>query len=286
MDWTVTISDISDSQLAQALSVAHVPTLMATLMHLQGSCEPLRGNIKPYVEQLAEEEDGLSEAERQAARKMALAAIIAHRDAGCPELPPPDQAMITEAMRYITGVPFPEEQLELMHEELNLFGEDRRKVSIDEQTVPNGYRVLVIGSGMSGILAAIRLHQTWQGDPQAHMGMTIPGFPNLYLLYGPNTNIVVGASIVFFSECEMRYIMGCMKMQFEQSIDSLEVREDVCREYNASIDERNRMRAWGSPHVSSWYKNANGRVSQNWPGTHFEWWRQTREPRPGDFLGH
>jgi 4-hydroxyacetophenone monooxygenase len=54
---------------------------------------------------------------------------------------------------------------------------------------------------------------------------------------------------------------------------------------NQEIDELNRMRAWGSPQVSSWYKNDLGRVSQNWPGTHFEWWLQTREPDPEDFVG-
>jgi 4-hydroxyacetophenone monooxygenase len=114
--------------------------------------------------------------------------------------------------------------------------------------------------------------------------MTIPGFPNFYCLYGPNTNIVVGSSIIFGSECEMRYIMGCLKLQFEQGISSLEVREDKCRDYNAEIDARNRQRAWGSPHVDSWYKNADGRVSQNWPGTHWEWWQQTRVPDINDFL--
>jgi 4-hydroxyacetophenone monooxygenase len=159
VDWTLTIDEISDTQLEQALSLAHVPTLMATLMHLQGSCDPLRGDIRPHVAQLAEEEDGLSEGARDKARKLALAAIIAHRDAGCPALPTPDDAMVTETMQYITGVPFPEEQLELMREELNLLDEDRRRVPVDDTSVPAGYRVLVIGSGMSGILAAIRLQQ-------------------------------------------------------------------------------------------------------------------------------
>ncbi len=67
--------------------------------------------------------------------------------------------------------------------------------------------------------------------------MTIPGFPNFYCLYGPNTNIVVGSSIVFGSECEMRYIMGCLKLQFEQGIASLEVREDRCRDYARTRSE-------------------------------------------------
>ena len=135
-------------------------------------------------------------------------------------------------------------------------------------------------SGREGI----DLHQTWQGNPQAYLGMTIPGFPNFYCLYGPNTNIVVGSSIIFGSECEMRYIMGCLKLQFEQGISSLEVKADRCRDYNKQIDARSRLRAWGSPHVDSWYKNAQGRVSQNWPGTHWEWWQQTRTPDPDDFI--
>ena len=78
--------------------------------------------------------------------------------------------------------------------------------------------------------------------------------------------------------------MGCLRMQFEQGLESLEVKQDVFSEYNAHIDELNTQRAWGSPHVSSWYKSTTGRVSQNWPGTHFEWWQQTREPDPRDFL--
>ena len=154
--------------------------------------------------------------------------------------------------------------------------------------------VLIYGTGFKAdqFLAPMRitgrdgrdLHEGWSGNPQAYLGMTVPGFPNFYCLYGPNTNIVVGSSIIFGSECEMRYIMGCLKLQFEQGIACLEVRDDRCREYNDELDRRNRLRAWGSPHVDSWYKNARGRVSQNWPGTHWEWWQQTRAPDVNDFI--
>ncbi len=58
----------------------------------------------------------------------------------------------------------------------------------------------------------VDLQQHWAGDPRAYMGITIPGFPNLFCCYGPNTNIVVNGSIIFFSECEVRYILGCMKL--------------------------------------------------------------------------
>jgi 4-hydroxyacetophenone monooxygenase len=62
-------------------------------------------------------------------------------------------------------------------------------------------------------------------------------------------------------ECQVRYVMGCLKLQLENS-----------------------NRAWGDPCVSSWYKNSAGRVTQNWPGTHWEWWQQTLAPNPEDFL--
>ncbi len=57
----------------------------------------------------------------------------------------------------------------------------------------------------------VDLHQQWDGDARAYLGITIPNFPNLFCMYGPNTNIVVNGSIIFFSECEIRYIMGCIE---------------------------------------------------------------------------
>ncbi len=637
MNWTASLHEISDDQLRQALGQTHVPALMAALVHLTSSGEHLRGDIRPHVEPLAVVEDGLTEAAREMARAKALAALLAYRDAGCPPLPPLADSLVEETMHYVTGTPIPPEHMALMREELNVYGEDRRRVPIASDAIPHPDRVLVIGAGMSGILAAVRLqeagisflvvdknpeiggtwyentypgcqvdsanhlysyifaprnqwsghysgqaelfayfigvvrdfnlrqsmrlntaveqavydesencwtvtfkdaaggiaserfdsiisacgqlnspsmpdipgigafegiafhsarwehqhdlhgkrvavigtgcsaaqfvpaivdqparlhifqrsaswllpteqyhlamseeelwcfrhipfyarwyrfflfrarandgllpflyteenwdaqdgsvsaanaelraaleasmreqagddkdlsdalipsyppggkrpvlddgqwisalkqphvtlvtkriecieaqgirtadgqlheidvliygtgfkadqflvpmhivgrsgkelHRAWQGNPQAYLGITIPGFPNFYCLYGPNTNIVVGSSIVFGSECEMRYIMGCLKLQFEHGIASLEVREDTCLDYNKDIDARNRLRAWGSPQVDSWYKNAAGRVSQNWPGTHWEWWQQTRAPDLKDFV--
>jgi 4-hydroxyacetophenone monooxygenase len=124
----------------------------------------------------------------------------------------------------------------------------------------------------------------WGGDPKAYMGTVVSGFPNFYCLYGPNTNIVTGSSIVFFVECQMRYVMGCLKLQLENDYSSVECKEEVMERYNTRIDELNSKRAWGAPSVNSWYKNNAGRVTQNWPGTHGEWWQQTRSPDPSDFL--
>ena len=82
MNWTVTLKDIPDDQLTQALGQAHIPALMAALVHLTSSGEHLRGDIRPYVEQLAEEEDGLTENVREAARAMAVDALCSYRDKG------------------------------------------------------------------------------------------------------------------------------------------------------------------------------------------------------------
>jgi 4-hydroxyacetophenone monooxygenase len=128
------------------------------------------------------------------------------------------------------------------------------------------------------------LHEQWNGDARAYLGITVPGFPNLFCMYGPNTNIVVNGSIIFFSECEMRYIMGCIRLLLESGRRALECRRDVHDRYNERVDSANREMAWGSPHVTSWYKNQKGRVSQNWPFTLLEFWKRTRKPDPQDFV--
>ena len=134
-------------------------------------------------------------------------------------------------------------------------------------------------SGRGGV----RLEDTWRGDPRAYRGITMPRFPNLFCMYGPNTNVVVNASIIVFSECEIHYIMNCLKLLFESGRRSMECRQEVHDAYNRWIDAGNRRTAWGSPQVRSWYKNERGRVTQNWPFSVLEFWRRTRAADPADY---
>jgi 4-hydroxyacetophenone monooxygenase len=129
----------------------------------------------------------------------------------------------------------------------------------------------------------VDLHAHWDGDPRAYLGITIPGFPNFFCLYGPNTNIVVNGSIVFFSECEVHYVLGCLETLLRDGYAAMECRRDVHDAYNERIDRGNLGMAWGTPGVRSWYKNARGRVTQNWPFTLLEYWRQTRSPDQADY---
>jgi 4-hydroxyacetophenone monooxygenase len=129
----------------------------------------------------------------------------------------------------------------------------------------------------------VDLHEQWGGDARAYLGITIPGFPNLFCLYGPNTNIVINGSIVYFSECGVRYILGCIRMLLEGGHRALDVRKDVHDEFNERVDAENARMAWGASDVNSWYKNEHGHVAQNWPFTLLEYWQRTLAPNADDF---
>jgi 4-hydroxyacetophenone monooxygenase len=134
----------------------------------------------------------------------------------------------------------------------------------------------------------IDLHEQWKGDARAYLGITIPGFPNLFCLYGPNTNIVINGSIVYFSECGVRYVLGCLGTLLIGNHAALEVRADVFEDFNERVDAENALMAWGCSDVNSWYKNEHGHVAQNWPFTLLEYWQRTRAPDPAEyeFLEH
>lgn len=129
----------------------------------------------------------------------------------------------------------------------------------------------------------VDLHETWGDDARAYLGTAIPGFPNLFCMYGPNTNLVVYGSIIMFSEQTAQYITDAARTLLEGGHEALEVREDVFESYNARVDERNRNIAFGFSSVNSWYKNSRGRVTQNFPFHAWEFWRRTRAVESADY---
>jgi 4-hydroxyacetophenone monooxygenase len=129
----------------------------------------------------------------------------------------------------------------------------------------------------------VDLHEHWHDEARAYLGVTVPGFPNLFCLYGPNTNIVINGSIVYFSECGVRYILGLLGLLLGGGHGAMDVRREVHDRFNEAVDAENRRMAWGVSDVNSWYKNASGRVAQNWPFTLLEYWKRTLTPDPSDF---
>jgi len=153
--------------------------------------------------------------------------------------------------------------------------------------------VIVFGTGFraSEFLMPMRvagrggadLHETWNGDARAYNGVCIPGFPNLFCLYGPNTNIVVNGSIIYFAECATHYVVECVRLMADRGVAAMDCRPDAYDRYSARMDEHNSQMAWGISPVNSWYKSPSGRIAQNWPLPLIDYWRQTRSTNPADF---
>lgn len=128
------------------------------------------------------------------------------------------------------------------------------------------------------------LHERWKGDARAYLGIAIPDFPNLFCIYGPNTNLVINGSILLFSECAVHYILECIRAILASGCRAIDVRQQSFDTYNRRIDEGNLMMAWGASTVHSWYKNAFGRSAQNWPFSILEYYQLTRHPDVADHV--
>jgi 4-hydroxyacetophenone monooxygenase len=125
---------------------------------------------------------------------------------------------------------------------------------------------------------------TWgDDDPRAYLGITVPGFPNLFLTYGPNTNLAHGGSIIFHTECQVRYIVQAIRDMIENGHATLEVRQDVHDDYNTKLDEACRTMVWSHPGVTSWYKNKDNRVTVTSPWTLLDYWKLTKQFQPAEY---
>jgi 4-hydroxyacetophenone monooxygenase len=128
------------------------------------------------------------------------------------------------------------------------------------------------------------VREVWgDNDPRAYLGMTAPDFPNLFVLYGPNTGLSHGGSYTFLAECQMRYVMGCIEPMADNGVRALRVRREVFEQYNQRIDEELKHLVWSHPRVRTWYKNASGRIIINSPWRLLDYWRLTLRPDLRDY---
>ena len=127
------------------------------------------------------------------------------------------------------------------------------------------------------------LDEAWQGSPRAYLGATIAGFPNLFLLVGPNS---AGGynSIIFTSEAHMNYALAGIKEMDERGLQAVEVRSDVYEEFNRKTEERLSDSVWNEGGCASWYLDRNGRNGVWWPGFTWRLWQRTRRFNPGDYV--
>ena len=127
----------------------------------------------------------------------------------------------------------------------------------------------------------LAIDEAWRDGPQAYLGMTAPGFPNLFMVYGPNTNSLTN-TIVYLLERQAAYIRQAVE-HLRAAGGTLEVRRDVHDAFNAELTRRfgRTVFTTGCP---GWYKSASGRVVSVWVGSHIEYGRRTRRFDPSLFV--
>ena len=127
------------------------------------------------------------------------------------------------------------------------------------------------------------LHAWWAGDCRAYLGITVPGFPNLFMTGGPNTAVVVNGSAIFSSECQVEYSLAAIRHLLSHRLAALDCLSAPFEAYNRWVDEGNLTKAWGVARTSSWYKNSAGRASQTWPFGLLDYWQLTAQFKPSDY---
>ncbi|MGN6373154.1 MAG: flavin-containing monooxygenase [Solirubrobacteraceae bacterium] len=126
------------------------------------------------------------------------------------------------------------------------------------------------------------LTDVWKGSPQAYLGASVAGFPNLFLLVGPNTGLGHN-SIVFMIESQLNHVMGCLRFMRRHGLHSFEVRPEVQQRFNERVQRRLQGTVWNSGGCASWYLDENGNNPTIWPGFTWTFRRRTRHFRPADY---
>lgn len=152
-----------------------------------------------------------------------------------------------------------------------------RRITADGIETANGEHyqadVIVYGTGFAAteFLSPMRivgrdgqdLNVAWRGGAQAYLGMTVPGFPNFFMLYGPNTNLGHN-SIVYMLESQIAHVMRCLRAMEKSESTAIEVDSARYSSFNALVQRKLAKTVWSG--CKSWYVDENGHNSTNWPG--------------------
>jgi cation diffusion facilitator CzcD-associated flavoprotein CzcO len=182
-----------------------------------------------------------------------------------PALSQPHVEVVTDAIREITP--------------RGVLTDDGHERKVDAILCGTGFRVSDLITPMEVIGRDGRdLNACWRDGAEAHLGTTIAGFPNLFLLAGPNTGLG-HSSMVFMIESQTRYLMDCMRVAGDKTA---EVRAEAQAKFNRKLQPRLDHTVW-STGCRSWYLDKSGKNVALWPGFTFEFWLRTRRIARGDY---
>ena len=126
------------------------------------------------------------------------------------------------------------------------------------------------------------LAETWQGSPKAHLGVTVAGFPNLFLLLGPNTGLGHN-SVLLMIEAQTKYILQALDYRRAQGLETIEPRPDAQARFIEQIDAGTEGSVWTAGGCVSWYLDRTGRNSTLWPGTVRSYQRRLARFEPSEY---
>lgn len=125
------------------------------------------------------------------------------------------------------------------------------------------------------------LLKEWSNGPEAYLGSTVAGFPNMFFIIGPNTGLG-HTSMIFMIESQVNYIIDAIKKVKAQDVMAMEVKEEVQERFNREIQDKLKGTVWSSG-CSSWYLTSYGKNTTVWPGFTFEFWNRNKKVILSDY---
>lgn len=156
---------------------------------------------------------------------------------------------------------------------------------VDVLIYGTGFRATepLIGARIVGH-GGVEIHDAWRERMNAYFGITVSGYPNFFVLLGPNTGLGHN-SIILMTEAQVRYVISCLKMMKRKGKKVIEVREQTQKHFVKLVHERLKGTVWQSGGCKSWYLDARtGENTTLWPGTVIEYIRRTRHAAPADYM--
>lgn len=166
--------------------------------------------------------------------------------------------------------------------ESGVLTEDQKERPIDVLIYGTGFNTSAMHSAVDfrGV-GGESLQDSWREGAEAYHGVCTTGFPNFFMLYGPNTNLGSN-SIIFMVERQVAWTVDCIDKLLTHELRALDINPKVQRAYGAHMQGELAQTVWVA-NCDSWYKNAAGKVVNNWPRSTLAYWWHMRSPNFADF---
>ncbi len=162
--------------------------------------------------------------------------------------------------------------------------QDGKQRPVDVMVYCTGFRVTepLIGIRLVG-RGGLEIHGAWRDRMSAYLGITVSGFPNLFMLLGPNTGLGHN-SVVLMIEAQIRYVMSCLKLMRRRNWKSMNLKPEAQKRFLDRVVQRMSRTVWQTGGCHSWYQDQKtGENTTLWPGSVVDYIRRTRSVSPDDY---